>query len=533
MLKVLIKKQMTEIFRNYFYNAKKNTANSKAKVVGYILLFLALMVGVVGGMFAMVSVSICAALQEAGVPWMYFALLGLIAVVMGAFGSVFNIYSGLYLPKDNDLLLAMPIPVPVLMASRLLSVYLMGLMYSAVVAVPAIMVYWVVADFSVKTVLGGILYLFLISVFVLTLSCVLGWVVAKISAKLKNRSLIAVLISLLFIGGYYFFYFRASQLLQELVQNAVYYGGQIQAKGYPLYLFGMVGVGDGKAALIVTAAVLALFGLTWWVLSRSFLKIATSSGKSERRVYREQAAKPRSVPAALLHKEFGRFLSSPNYMLNCGMGCLFLVAAGIALLWKGRDWIEMLAQVFGSRPGAVTVMLCAIGCGAGSMVDTAAPSVSLEGKSLWLLQSLPVKPWNVLQAKLRLQLLVAGIPMVFCVVCLGIVNPMTAGEFAAAAALLLSSVALMASIGLTLGVKLVNLNWTNELAPIKQGASVALAMLVSFAYPVIFAGVYLLTDVWKLGFAAYAGLFALVTLAVFAALHHWLRNSGSKRFAAL
>ena len=36
------------------------------------------------------------------------ALMGLLAVFLGAFGSVFNTYSGLYLAKDNDLLLSMP-----------------------------------------------------------------------------------------------------------------------------------------------------------------------------------------------------------------------------------------------------------------------------------------------------------------------------------------------------------------------------------------------------------------------------------------
>ena len=35
----------------------------------------------------------------------------MLAIVLGAFGSVFNTYSSLYLAKDNDLLLSMPIPV--------------------------------------------------------------------------------------------------------------------------------------------------------------------------------------------------------------------------------------------------------------------------------------------------------------------------------------------------------------------------------------------------------------------------------------
>ena len=51
MLKLLVKKQLTEIFRAYLYDAKKNRARSKAATVGYIIFFILLMVGVIGGMF--------------------------------------------------------------------------------------------------------------------------------------------------------------------------------------------------------------------------------------------------------------------------------------------------------------------------------------------------------------------------------------------------------------------------------------------------------------------------------------------------
>lgn len=68
--------------------------------------------------------------------------MGLISVLLGAFGSVFNTYAGVYLPKDNDLLLSMPIPVSALVGARLAGVYLMGFLYSAVVILPAVLVYW-------------------------------------------------------------------------------------------------------------------------------------------------------------------------------------------------------------------------------------------------------------------------------------------------------------------------------------------------------------------------------------------------------
>ena len=44
MLKILLKKQMAEVFRSYFYDAKKNKARSKGTTITYIVMFVLLMV---------------------------------------------------------------------------------------------------------------------------------------------------------------------------------------------------------------------------------------------------------------------------------------------------------------------------------------------------------------------------------------------------------------------------------------------------------------------------------------------------------
>ena len=181
MLKTLIKKQLMEIFRMYLYDTKKNRSRSKGKILFSFILFGILMVVVLGGMFAGLAAASCAPLSELGMSWIYFMLFGLLSIFLGAFGSVFNTYSGLYLSKDNDFLLSLPIPVRTIMTARLTSVYLMGLMYSAVVSLPAVIVYLCVAPFTVSALIGGIVYVFMISLFVMALSCALGWVVAKIS----------------------------------------------------------------------------------------------------------------------------------------------------------------------------------------------------------------------------------------------------------------------------------------------------------------------------------------------------------------
>lgn len=98
MLKTLVKKQLMEIFRSWFYNSKKNKKRSAGTVIAFAVLFVLLMAGVMGGMFALLSLVMCETLAEVGMGWFYFALMSLLAVLLGAFGSdvqhVFQSVSG-------------------------------------------------------------------------------------------------------------------------------------------------------------------------------------------------------------------------------------------------------------------------------------------------------------------------------------------------------------------------------------------------------------------------------------------------------
>ena len=531
MLKTLLRKQMMEIFRQYFFNAKTNKKRPTGTVVAYMVLFVLLMVVVLGGMFALLSVALCGALVTVHMDWLYFVIMSLLAVFLGAFGSVFNTYSGLYQAKDNDLLLSMPIPVHTIMIARLLSVYLMGLMYSGVVIVPAVIVYWITAPLTVGAVLGCLWLVVLLSLFVMTLSCALGWVVAKISRKLKRKSFVTVLVSLVFFGLYYMVYFQAQTLIEQLLANSAVYAKAIKGSAYPLYLLGRVGTGDGLATLTVSAVVLALFAGMWALLAHSFLKVITASSKEKKAVYRQRATKAKSVSGALLHKELRRFVSSPLYMLNCGLGTLLLPVAGVVLLFQRELLTTMVNELLGGTGGMVAVM-CALICALVSMNDLAAPSVSLESHTLWMMQSMPITPWQVLRAKLSLQWLLTVIPAAFCGVCAAVVVPAAPAQRVMIVLVPVLYAVMSALFGMVLGLKHPNLTWTNELAPIKQGMPVMLALLGGWLYAVLVGvGGVLLGKVMPPALAL--GLFAVATLVLSVVLYRWLKTKGSALFAAL
>lgn len=527
MLKLLIKKQLLEIFRSYYYDEKKNKARSKASTMLFILWFVLLMVGLLGGMFTFLAIKLCKPMLSVNICWLYFALLGLLAIFMGTFGSVFNTYASLYLAKDNDLLLSMPIPVFILIASRLFVVYLMGLMYSGVVLIPAIIVYWIIAGIRMPSIVGGILMIFLVSIFVMTLSCALDWVVAKISLKLKNKSIITVLISLILIGGYYFFYFKAQSMIKDLLSHLDVYGSKIKTSAYSIYLFGRVGVGDRKAIVIVSLAVIALFALMWILISKSFLNVATSTGTIIQTKNKETVWKNKSISKALLDREFCHFTSSSNYMLNCGLSLFFTPVLAIAVIWKGKAIFSMLSKMFSETQGCVLVLLAVLLCGIASMNVMTAPSMSLEGRSLWLIQSLPITLWQVLRAKIKMQLILTEIPMIVCLACISFVCQLKMTEILILTLQVMSYVFFMAVFGLFLGIKKPIFTWTNEIVPINQSASVMITMFGGIGYTILLFIGYIVLQGWMLGYVAYISIFILGNVVISMILYRWLKTKGN------
>ena len=166
------------------------------------------------------------------------------------------------------------------------------------------------------------------------------------------------------------------------------------------------------------------------------------------------------------------------------------------------------------------------------MNDMAAPSVSLEGKNLWLAQSLPVVPWQVLRAKLDVQLVLTGAPVLFCALCMVLVLPGGALEKVLTVVVALLYTLLSALAALALGLKMPNLTWTNEATPIKQSGCVMLSLFVNWIYAIVLGGLYFLCGN-VLSAAAYLAIFAVVTAAGSALLLHWVKKQGARIFAAL
>lgn len=533
MLKTLIKKQFMECFRSYFVNPKTGKSRSRGGIIGMFVMFAAIMLFLCAVFFGL-AFMMGGQLFQVGMGWLYYVLMGSLAVILGVFGSVFNTYATLYLSKDNDLLLSLPIPPSRILITRMSLVYGLSLLYGGSVWLPAIVYAWIFGTVTPAAVVFQVLLLVIIALFVTVITCVLGWAVALVASKIKNKSFIVVLASLAFFGIYYYMSFNMVGMMEKLLMNAEAVGQGIRTWANILYQLGMAADGSVSSMLIFTGATLVLFGVCFMVLSRSFLHIATKT-QAGAKPAGKISVKAGSTRAALNGRELRRFLSSPTYMLNCGLGVVFMLLLAVVAVIK-RD---MIAQVVSGLGAAVQdlsqlpplLVVLAIGFCTG-MDYVTAPSVSLEGKNLWIVRALPVSGKMVLRAKLGLGLRINLIPTALSAAVLGWCFGLEAMQTVLCALLLCAMAWFFSAFGLTIGILRPELQWTTETMPIKQSMNIFIAVLLAFALPLLVAGLgYLTRNMMRMD--AYLAVAAAVLALGSLAMSRWLDTRGAARFEAL
>ena len=532
MIKILMKKQLKQLFSGFFVDRKTGKSKSKGAAVFGIVIYIALILGCMGSMFGSVAYSMCAQLCAVGLDWMYMAMMAMMSLAIGIFGSVFNTYASIYQAKDNDLMLSLPIPVRAILFSRLAGVYVMGAIFAATAMVPGIIVYGIVVHPGIGAVISAVIVMILLTFVVLVLSCILGWVVGKIGNKTKNKSYVTVILSLAFIAGYYAVYMNANKMLTNILANSEMYSAKIKGAVYPLYSIGCAATGNIMQLAFAAVGTLVVSLAVWIVLERSFIGIVTTKPGHAAKKLVAKRSRAKNQEMALLIREFRRLASSAIYMLNCSLGTLLMLILAVICLVKGHSVTDMISKMPGLPDGILVFGACIAVCAAASMNDLTAPSVSLEGKTLWIVRSLPVTSWQILRAKIRMHVILTMVPaMVLDAALMTVVKPsLTNGVMMLLIPCLY--VCLTAYIGLAVNLKMPKLDWTSETAVVKQSMGVLVALLSNFVYIIVLVAGYVALG-GLTGSTLYLIISAVLTAVIAALFRIWLKRRGVQVFEAL
>ncbi len=490
MLKILIKKQLLEINRALFFDSKTGKRRSATGIVLFVGLFVLLFVFLMAW-FAFEAYFIGNVFLSKGLNWLFFAATGIIGMFFGIVGSVFNTYASLYIAKDNDLLLSMPIPVKTIILSRLASVYIIGAAYAGIVTLPSAVVYMILTDWAVKGIIGSLIFCIAVSLVVFAISCGLGFIVAKLAGKLKNKGILTTILMIALIGAYYAIAGNTEFILNGLTENGEAIAKAMRIYAYPLYALGKVGEGDAIFSVCFLAATLLLTYLVYLVISRSFLKLATSAAKTKAGKYDGKKTARKSEFAALFKKEITRFTTSSTYMLNCGLGSFFMIVIGIVTLIKGWTIISD-PELYEFVSPYIALVIYLVPTVMASLNPITAPSISLEGKTIWILKSLPIDVRKILGAKLLLHIVFTLPAVEFLTLCLALVFKSELSIVIISVIISAAYVLCSAMFGLFLNLKRPDFRWTSESAAIKHCFALIIVSITGIIFAFAIANLYLL-----------------------------------------
>ncbi len=549
MFKALLKVRIRGLFSGLFGQfAKKTQKRGPLAAVG-----IALLIGFVAVLLlfciVMMALSFGVMLLPSGRDWIYFGFFAILAVFLAIFGSFMHAKNMLFDSKDNDILIPMPIPPVYILLSRVASLLLSAFLYVLAVLVPAGIVYCFflrVTFFSVLGFLFGILSLTLLST---AISAFFGYLLALLSRFFRNKTLITVLLTVGFLAVYFVIYGSLMQLDVENTEAIEQMLLLLEASlaNTPVAFLGYALIGDLLPLLLLVLLAAASFSLVLFLLSRGFLTVTRSeNAMGRRRAYRLDADKKGSMRRSLFKKDFRLLFHNATYLINAALGPILLLFLAGFLIFAGGGLYEELLLLSSelSDPSlelpffaALEFILVPIGVllfftAVGSMTVVTAPSISVEAKTLWQLQALPVRPIDAMLSKAYVQIAVTLPPLLLAVVAASIVFrvPFYIGILLFLAAALFSFFSSL--FGLMINLLLPKFNAISMAHAVKQSGSALITIFAMMALSLVI-GLLGFVFVALFGSVIYLLLVILMTATLSGLCLFYLATRGSRRFARL
>lgn len=445
------------------------------------------------------------------------------------FTSIYKVKGILFGFKDYDLIMSLPVKTSYIVVSRFLLLYIVNMVISLIILIPATIVYGILANPPLWFYLLNTIGIFMIPFIPMVLGYVIGLIIFLVSSRFRGSNYISILFSMLVLTAIMLLSLNTNNTMVNMSSSLTDSIDGIYFLAKWFYL----GVVKGSISYFILFILItcAIFGLFSYIIGVNFKKINTvMAAHNTKGNYKIRNIRRGSPLYALYVKELKRYVSSSLYVLNTGAGLLMLTIGTIAIIFLQPEEIASIIEIPGAADqlGAVLPLLIAFMV---SMVYISACSISLEGSHLWILKSSPILPKTIFLSKI-----LVNISMTIPVIILNAVILIIALKinFIDSVFLFLIPIAytcFSAVLGLLINLKLPNLNWTTEVVVIKQSASSMISSLSSFFTVGIPFVIFII-----LGFEnyrlIYSGVLIVIALLTYL-LYHYIGKEGSRIFKEL
>lgn len=534
MMKALVAVRLRAMLAGLMQQSRQKKKKSRGMMVLFAVLYIYVAVVIVGMMCLLFS-QLAQPYHLMGLDWLYFAMAGLMALGLSVFGGVFTTQSQLYDAKDNDLLLSMPIQPGMILMSRMIPLLLLNLLFVGLVMVPASVMYAVLVRFSTVNFLIQLLGVIAVCFLSQAVCCLLGWGLHLLLSKI-NKSLASLLYMVVFLGVYFTVYSKAGSIMNAMAAEGAVIASALESWVWPICALGRGCIGQWGYFLSFAVICAALFAAVYWLLAKTFLKAATFRRSVKVRRLDMKRSGSGTPSGAVIFKEWRHFLGSPVYLTNMGVGILMtaaLAAAGVIFRGKLLRYLDYYSALGLDLTGYKPLLICGLLAFLACMNFVSAPSVSLEGKNLWILKSMPLSGWAILRDKLKFHCrmtmpaaVLAGLVLSIAYGC----NPVQV----LLCALIPGILSLLCGlVGMVFGLRWARLDWLSEAYPCKQGAAVGITMFTMMGVPVVLGVTYSFLAKCGMTVTGFLGLCAVLLGAVCFGLYRLLKGWGVRRWDSL
>lgn len=464
---LLLKLQLTGILGiNKILYSNDRKEKRKMQLICFGMILLCIMMLVYSGSFAIISLQL----------GMVSLIPQFVLVICGIGTLIFTFLKSnglLFGNKDYDMIMSLPVNSSIIIASRILSGYIVNFIFVVIAMLPSIIVYGVSVKVSLSVWVMLIISIFLAPVFPMVIAMTMGALITIISIKFKYKNLITIALNVIGVFAIIGFSFSLQIGGATEVTNI----GNVIAdkinKFYPIAgIFTNALENESWVSFIlfilISLGAVIIFVL---ILSVNYSKINTKLNSHHSKInYKFEELKSSSVFRAVYNKEVKQYFYYPIYVLNTSISILIPVVVSIVLIFiSPKQMIFILG--YGSEFDILVKLMPLIIAAFASICSTTSVSMSLEGKNRWILYSSPIEPITIFKAKIALNLTIIVPAVIIC-----------SSLFAISLSVGITDVIMMfvtpivycmftVVTGLFINLKLPKYEWVSEYNVIKQSVS--------------------------------------------------------------
>lgn len=443
--------------------------------------------------------------------------------------------------RDDQLLLSLPIERRVVLFVRIFKFYIFELLFNAMFMVPLVVAYVRWADsLSWTFFLTSFVMILMLPIIPIVISCIIGYITSSLVSRFKYKNASQIVISMLFFLGMFYVSYNMDNLFEYLAKNASSVNDLVTKIYYPAGLYANLAINFNFMDLLLFILVnIVIFIITILVLSKSFFKVnsrfkSVSSSKSIS--IDNLRIKASSMKMALIKKELGTFFKTPVFIINAGFALVLFIIVSIMSCFKFDSLFPLLVNEMKLSKELVMSNLSLLVFGlisaASYMTSITNSVISLEGRNINILKSLPIKTKDILMSKVYSSLVLTTPILILGDIILFI--KFKINVFESLLLIVLSILIPLVShfIGILINLRYPKLDAENSTEVVKQSTSSFLAVMIGMV--LFFISVLVITQiVGKVNSTLVLVLATIIYLIIDFVLYLCLVNNGSKKFESL